>query len=192
MNLAASGPLSGLIPMSEPPLYVCRKDIGDGASDYVTLLSPAITAAAGLALEAIVGTLLKPLVSGKHHITPDAFAHNRVFVDFMHEIIAREAPGQAGVQAEAQRVGEGWIYIIDDRAGARGTPVGAEDLVGAFKVSEGRVLPESYAPNRGHRILSERGFFKLEPGLLKLLLQALVAHSGLKIPASGNLKAPSA
>jgi hypothetical protein len=177
MSLPASQDGSGLIPMSEPPLYICPTGRGEGAKDYITLLSPEITSSVGLVAQAIVGTLLKPLGEGKHRITPDAFAHNSAFVDFMHEVIIREAPKQADAQAEARRLGEGWIYIIDERAGPRGVAVGPEDLIGAFKVEGGRILPDSYAPNRGHRILSERGFFKLESGLLKLLLQALVACS---------------
>jgi len=183
MSLTASQRGTGLIPMSEPPLYICPTDKGDGAKDYITLLSPEITSSVGLVAEAIVGTLLKPLKEGVHRITPDAFAHNSAFVDFMHEVITSEAPKQPDAQAEARRLGEGWIYIIDERAGPRGVAVGAEDLIGAFKVAGGQILPESYAPNRGHRILSERGFFKLEPGLLKLLLQALVACSSRSVAA---------
>jgi hypothetical protein len=177
VSLSVSHPPSGLIPNSEPPLYICRTDAGEGAKDYVTLLSPVITSSLGLVAEAIVGTLLKPIEPGKRNITPDAFAHNSAFVNFMHEVIIREAPKQPGAQAEAKRLGEGWIYIIDERAGARGTAVGPEDLIGAFKVRDGQIVLESYSPNRGHRILSERGFFKLEAGLLKLLLQALIVHS---------------
>ena len=185
MNLAVSHHLSGLIPMSDPPLYICCTNTSEGTKDYVTLLSPAITSSLGLIAEAIVGTLLKPLLPGKRHVTPDAFAYNGAFVDFMHEVIIREAPKQPGAQAEAKRLGEGWIYIIDERAGARGTAAGPEDLIGAFKVRDGQIVLESYSPNRGHRILSERGFFKLEAGLLKLLIQALVVHSSRPAAVAG-------
>ena len=185
MSLAVSHHLSGLIPMSEPPLYICCTHTSEGTKDHLTLLSPVITSSLGLVTEAIVGTLLKPLLPGTHSINPDAFAFNGAFVDFMHEVIIREAPSQPGAQGEAKRVGEGWIYIIDERAGARGTAVSPEDLIGAFKVRDGQIVPESYSPNRGHRILSERGFFKLEAGLLKLLLQALVVRSSRPTVAAG-------
>src|SRR5690242_2446618 len=49
----------------------------------------------GLAPEAIVGVLLRPLEPGER-ITPVVFARNRAFVDFLHEVIARRGPTLAG------------------------------------------------------------------------------------------------
>jgi hypothetical protein len=48
--------------MSEPAVYVCRVDTPDGTKDYVTLISPEVAFSQGLAPEAIVGVLLRPLV----------------------------------------------------------------------------------------------------------------------------------
>jgi hypothetical protein len=64
--------------------------------------------------EAIVGVLLRPLATGER-ITPEVFARNSGFVQFMHDAIARFAPEQADCRSEAKRQGGGWIYIIDGR-----------------------------------------------------------------------------
>ncbi len=68
------------------------------------------------------------------------FARNRVFVEFMHAVIARNAPEMPGFIAEAKRQGNGWVYIIDQRTP---TPLGAvppEHIVGVFEIKNGQVV----------------------------------------------------
>jgi hypothetical protein len=103
----------------------------------VTLLAPERVLANGLAPEAIVGVLSRPPRSGER-ITPELFARNRVFVDFLHEVIARHAPSQPGFQAEARRLGNGWIYVVDQRTPTSQGPVPPEDIIGAFEVKVGK------------------------------------------------------
>jgi hypothetical protein len=162
--------------MTEPSVYVCRVDTPEGARDYVTLLPPDVAFAQGLAAEAIVGVLTRPLGPGEA-ITPEVFARNRAFVDFLHDVIARHGPTQPGCRAEAKRLGNGWIYIIDRRTPTPGGPVPPEDIVGAFEVKDGEVVPGSYRPNPNHRILSAHGFFRLDAGLQECLLRELAARS---------------
>jgi|SRR5918911_918035 hypothetical protein len=161
--------------MSESQIFVCRVETSDGISDYVTLLSPDIAFSQGLPPEAIVGVLARPL---KPHepITPDIFSRNRVFVDFMHEVIARHAPNHPGLQAEAHRQGNGFVYIIDQRTrDPRGT-VPPEDIIGGFEVKDGDVVPESYQSNPNHMILSSAGFFRLDSKLHRHLIDELIAR----------------
>jgi hypothetical protein len=166
--------------MSEPTVFVCRVDTPDGCKDYITLIPPDIVCKQGLPSEAIVGVLLHPLQDGES-ITPQNFGRNRTFVDFMHSVIARFAPLQPGCLAEAQRLHEGWIYIIDNRTPTPQGSVPAEDIIGALEVKDGKVVPGSYQPSSRHLIFSVRGFFQLEEGLYECLLQEL---RGLKpIPA---------
>ena len=161
--------------MSEPAYYVCRADTPEGTRDYVTLIPPDAALAHGLAAEAIVGVLARPLGPGES-ITPAVFARNRVFVRFLHDVLARHAPGQPGIQAEARRLGNGWISIIDQRTPTPAGPVPAEDILGAFEVKNGEVVPRSYRQNPNHRILSATGFFRLDAGLQECLLRELATR----------------
>src|SRR5262249_46486291 len=122
--------------MSEPSVYVCHVDTPEGPKDYVTLLPPEVAFTQGLAPEAIVGGLRRPLGPGEP-ITPEVFARNRVFVDFLHAVIARHGPDQPGCRAEAKRLGEGWVYVIDQRTPTPEGPVPPEDIIGAFEVHGG-------------------------------------------------------
>lgn len=158
--------------MTKSQVHVCRVDTPEGTKDYVTLIPPEVAFSQGLAAEAIVGVLLRPVEEGEQ-ITSEIFARNRAFVDFMHQVIARDGPHQPGCVAEAKRLGEGLVCITDQRTPTPEGPVPSEDIIGVFKVNAGAVSPESYHPNPNHLILSGRGFFRLEPGLQWCLLRAL-------------------
>src|SRR3954470_15537588 len=95
----------------ELPISVCEVCDTDGTKYYVTLARPDATFERGLAPEEIVGVLLKPLKTGEE-ITPDNFARNKAFVDFMHDTISKCAHSLSGLAASAKRRGEGWIYIL--------------------------------------------------------------------------------
>jgi len=163
--------------MADPTVYICRTETAEGTRDYVTLLPPDITAKHGLIAEAIVGMLTRPLAPEKPDITPEAFARNGVFVDFMHEMIGRAGPQHAGLQAAAKQRGNGWVYVVDLRLPEQ-EKVEPEDIVGAFQSKDGQIVPGSYAPNPEHRILTQRGFFQLDAGLRRHLLQELASRSG--------------
>lgn len=158
--------------MSEPTFYIYAVDTPDGPKDYVTVVPPDVGFSQGLAAEAIVGVLLRPLKPGEA-ITPEVFARNRVFVDFLHAVIARYGPEQAGCMAEAARLGEGWVYVIDQRTPTPQGAVPPEDIIGAFEVKNGQVLSSSYRASYKHMILSPSGFFRLEAGLHQCLLREL-------------------
>lgn len=159
-----------------PEVYICRVHTPEGVKEYFTLLAPDFFLSQGLAQEAIIGMLLRPL-GPEEPITPEVFARNRVFVDFMHEIIARYAPLQPNCQSEAQRLGEGWIYIIDQRTPTPQGPVPSEDIIGAVEVKGGVVVPGSYRASPNHIILSPNGFFQLERGLRECLVRELAARN---------------
>lgn len=100
--------------MTKLPINVCRVDTPEGTKDYVTCLSHERVFERGLPGEAIIGVLLRPLEAGEA-ITPEVFARNRLFVDFMHSVIARRGPQLAGLIAEARRQGQGWVVVVDQR-----------------------------------------------------------------------------
>src|SRR5258708_4137366 len=103
-----------MLRMTELPIIVCDVDTPEGVKAYVTCLSHEPVFSRGLAPEAIIGVLLRPLESGET-VTPDVFAPNRVFVDFMHGMIARRSPKLPSFIAEARRQGNGIVYVIDQR-----------------------------------------------------------------------------
>lgn len=160
--------------MTESPMYVYEVDTPEGAKVYLSCLNHEHVLAHGLAPEAIIGVLpLRP----DEPITPDVFARNRVFVDFMHGVIARRGPQLAGLIAEAQRQGEGWVYVVDQRTRTPQGAVPPEDIVGAFEVKGGQVVPGAYRPSPNHQILSADGFFQLGSELQPCLLEELTALS---------------
>jgi len=66
-------------------------------------------------------------------------------------------------------------YIIDQRAHTTNGSVPPENIIGAFEVKEGELLPESYRRNPSHLILSPDGFFNLGAELQKCLVEELSA-----------------
>lgn len=162
--------------MNEPSVYVCRVDTAEGDKDYVTLIPPEVAFTQGLAPEAIVGVLSRPLQPDEP-ITPEMFARNPVFVEFLHEVIARNGPTQPGVLAEAKRLGNGFVVVVDRRTPTPEGPVPPEDIIGFFKIDSGKVVEGSYQRSPNHRILSANGFFRLDPGLHKCLLKDLAARN---------------
>jgi hypothetical protein len=155
---------------------VCRVETPEGTKDYVTCSPRPNLFTSGLAPEEIVGVLQRPLRTGEA-ITPTIFARNRVFVEFMQSVIAHRGPTVRGLIARANQQGEGWVLVIDQRTP---TPTGAvppEDIVGAFAVNRGALVPGSYKPNPNHALLTGNGFFQLGDELQECLLEAL---AGLK------------
>ena len=152
---------------------VCRVDEGERLRDYVTLVTSEIFNSRGLVPEAVVGVLSRTLELDEQ-ITPEVFVRNRVFVEFMHDVIARHAPIDRAFQAEASRQVNGWVYVIDQRTPDPSGTVPPEDIVGGFEIVNGKLIPESYQPNPAHRILSSKGFFDLGPTLNAVLLDEVL------------------
>jgi hypothetical protein len=165
------------LPVAEGlPINVCRVHTPDGVKDYVTCVPHQTAFAHGLAPEAILGVLLRP-VDQVAAITPDVFTRNRVFVDFLHEVIARRGPGLPGLIAEARRQGDGWVYLIDQRTRDPRGHIPPEDIIGVFAVQGGRIVPDSYQRSPKHLILSAEGFFQLGAELQACLLEELAARA---------------
>jgi hypothetical protein len=160
--------------MARLPITVFRADSPEGPKDYISCLSHEQVFERGLAKEAIIGVLLRPLESDEP-ITPAVFARNRVFVDFLHALIARRGPQLPGLIAEARRQGNGWVVIIDQRTPTPGGPVPPEDIIGVFAVKDGQLVANSYQPSPKHVILSSDGFFQLGSELQACLLEELAS-----------------
>jgi hypothetical protein len=151
---------------------VYQTNTPEGARDVVSCLPPEQVLPHGLAPKAIIGLLKRPLEPGET-ITPPLFTRNRVFVDFLHELLARRAPQSPDCMAEAQRQGNGWVYLIDQRTPTPAGRVPPEDIIGAFEIRNGAVVAGSYTRSPEHRLLSANGFFQLGDELTAYLMEEL-------------------
>jgi hypothetical protein len=156
----------------EASVFICRVDARGEARDYATVLPPETAFATGLPAEAIVGILLEPAAQGRAP-SPDAFAENPAFRALLDEVIGRHAPDEPEIEAEAARLGSGYVYVIDGRTPDPRGQVPPEDVVGAFQVREGAVVREPYLPNPRHRLLGENGFFRVSGTLRRRLLEEI-------------------
>lgn len=160
--------------MHNTEVFVYEVETPEGHKRYVSLMPHKLVLKRGLIPEAIVGEL-RPSSQGDGEISPESFARNRVFVDFLHQIIGNHGRKQPACQAEAKRIANGWICVVDQRTPTPGDAVPPEDILGAFEAKDGEI--HSYSPNPNHRILSERGFFGLQVELYAILMQELKSLS---------------
>ena len=151
----------------------------EGVQHVVSLLSTEIAfspSSNGLAPEAIIGICNRPLKPGET-LAPANFARNRIFVDFLHDVIARRGPENPSLQSAARKQGDGCVYIIDGRTPDPEGDVPRHDIIGAFGVKQGEIDSGSYEANPHHVILSPDGFFQLDPTLLEFLMEELVERN---------------
>ena len=157
-----------------------RIDLPEGTRDYVTCIDKGrLFTAEGILSEWIIGALLRPLEPGEA-ITPGNFAANSVFVDLMHGVIARRGPWVSDLIADARRLGDGTLYVLDQRTRAPQSPVRevpTEDIFGEFDVKDGQIVHGSYRANPKHYLFSPDGFFQLGAQLQDCLLEVLAAIS---------------
>jgi hypothetical protein len=52
-----------------------------------------------------------------------------------------------------------------------------EDVIGAFRVGSGKILPGSYVASPTHRLLTARGFFQLSPALWECLQREIAERA---------------
>lgn len=103
------------------------------------------------------------------------FEPNPAFVRFMHATIAEFGLHDPGLQAAAIEQGEGYVYIIDLRTpdGPMGR-VPPEDIIGAFKVEGGSIVPASYQEMGTHRLMTDNGLVQFLPEMHAFLVASLV------------------
>jgi hypothetical protein len=162
--------------MTDSSICVIKVDTPEGAKDYVALTSARTAFSFGLIPEAILGELKRPL-SSEEPITPDNFMANSVFRSFLADVIGRNGPQDPDMQAEAARLGQGYIAVIDQRAPTPQGPVSPEDIMGIFGVHGGKVVPGSYQASPNHRLLTGDGFFRLGRFLDARLQQEVAARA---------------
>ena len=102
---------------------------------------------------------------------------NAVFREFLHEVIAAEAPRDPDLQRAAAASGEGRLVYIDSRVPETVDPVPDEDIIGWFRVRDGRIADGSYLPNPHHKIEGQYGFTAVLGGMRQALVSALLERT---------------
>ena len=122
----------------------------------------------GLKPHSIVGQFL----DGTERITPDNFARNPAFVEFLHQSLAEHGPNCPELIAEAERTGNGTVTIIDLRIPDFNAAIPPENIIGIFSVADGKIREYHKCPK--HQLFNEHGFMKLDPWLHERLLANLM------------------
>ena len=143
----------------------------EGPVSMIAVLPPESAVEGGLPSPAIVGTVPK----GATEITLENFTPNPEFSDFLNFVIAKYGVDDPALQEQAKEQGDGWIYMVDLRAGEDEETVASEDLLGAFRVEGGQVAPGSYRVNPDHLLLSERGLVQVDEWVRERLVEELLA-----------------
>lgn len=112
------------------------------------------------------------------------FRPNRPFVDFLHELLAAEAPQANAARLQATRQREGYLCLIDGRTPDPDGRVPPEDIIGAIPIQAGTLIPGTCQRNDRHRLLSSGGFFVLPSELEAALLDQLRAACAQQSPST--------
>jgi hypothetical protein len=143
----------------------------------------------GLSETAIFGVLLRRIDDGGQ-IIPENFRPNRSFVDFLHALLAAEAPKTTSARLQATRQREGYLYLIDGRTPDPGGRVPPEDIIGAITIQAGTLIPNTYQRNDRHRLLTSDGFFVLSAELEATLMQQMRAACAQQPPSNPPVVKP--
>jgi hypothetical protein len=143
----------------------------DGPLSLVAVLPPETAMERGLPSPAVVGTVPQ----GTAEITLENFTPNPEFATFLGFVVSRHGAADPALQRQAAAEGDGWIYMVDLRAGEEAEEVETEDILGAFRVEEGRLVEGSFRGNPGYRPLTGRGLLQLDEWLRERLVEELIA-----------------
>src|SRR5215468_10523890 len=99
------------------PISYLQADLPEGTKEHVACSAQErLSRGERLPVELIMGAILRPREEPSDPITPDNFAANTAFLNFLHRIIEKNGPKTQRLIADAESLGEGNIYVIDGRA----------------------------------------------------------------------------
>ncbi|GJN88960.1 hypothetical protein Rhopal_001931-T1 [Rhodotorula paludigena] len=106
--------------------------------------------------------------AGLPPITPRTLDENPDFLRLVHEIVQANIADDLWLQTQAKALSDDThLHIGDERAPADANRVPApQDILASVLVQQGKVVPESYEPNRvAYRLVTEDGLMRLPHGL---------------------------
>ena len=143
----------------------------DGPVRMIAVLPPETAVERGLPSPAVVGTVAHDAAE----ITIDTFTPNPEFATFLGFVVAKHGAADPSLVRQAAAEGDGWVYMLDLRAGPDDGEIADEDSLGAFRAEGGHVVPGSFRGNPGHQILTARGLPQLDAWLEEKLVEELLA-----------------
>ncbi len=151
-------------------------DTEDGPVKMVAVLPPDLAAENGLPSPAVAGTV----PADATEINRANFTANDEFSDFLNFVIAKHGAEDPVLKAQAAAQGEGWVYMVDlrianDAREEEYEEVDTADILGAFRVESGAVVPGSYRGNPNHQLLGERGLVQIDDWVRERLVEELLA-----------------
>jgi hypothetical protein len=125
---------------------------------------------------------LGELKSGPGALRERDFQVDEHALDRVHRVIAERGVECPGVLAEARRVGDGYVYVVDQRTPSD-TEVSTRDVLGAFETRSG--TPGRYIASADYRVVTEHGAMQLDPWLFDAIVDALApeaSRDALELP----------
>lgn len=110
----------------------------------------------GIKDKAVVGYLKDPTAPILH----ENITYNPSFIYLFHNVVKDTSLHSTQLSEAALKQNTGYIYIIDLRDKNRPNTK-PQDIIGAFKLEEGKIIADSYSPNPNYQLISEDGAFKL-------------------------------
>ncbi|MEQ8221272.1 MAG: hypothetical protein ABRQ37_03145 [Candidatus Eremiobacterota bacterium] len=148
--------------------YVYESTIDEKERKFISIVGTEIIFEKGMKKEVIVGELKEGL-----ELKRDNFIPNKAFLEVFHGVISREIIHDPDAVSEAEKIKEGYVYVIDKRVGNPEGNINTEDIIGAIQVAKGSPVDNSYHGNPNYCLLTDEGLFQLsdtlETGLLKEL-----------------------
>ena len=149
-------------------IYEAKED--DKTTKYLSILPGSYVFDNGLQSENIVGIVW----GDAPNLSPMNVRPNPVFIEIFHECIYNTAITLPDLAAEAQRQGDGYVYIVDPRA-PENQEVTPDDLVGAVEVKGGQFVEGSYSPNPDYLFIGKNGpcqlLMEYQTAILKRLMK---------------------
>jgi hypothetical protein len=140
--------------------HVYRVEIDGVEKHCLSILSKETVVAKSLHTQAIVGFLKTEKVDSKE------FSESQAFKEFFNQVIVRHLPTLTEFLNEGKKIGTGYVYLIDKRTKNPKADVPMEDIIGAVNFENGKLVPDSFIPNRSYKLLTQKGLFQL-PYLLE-------------------------
>ena len=137
---------------------------------YLSILHPGDIDQNSIPPEAIVGRLKEQNPPGQSPFTPGNIIVNSVFVAFLQDVVRRRGAEDPELIISARMRKEGMGLMLDRRCVEKGN-IEFEDLIGAFEIKDGKIVPESYQENEHYEVVSKDGFMTLGHWLEGILLE---------------------
>ncbi len=153
--------------------YFYTTETQNGKVNYLSLLPHDVVYKNGLCPETIIGTVI-----GEPPITVQNFQLNQRFLFYLHSIIVRFIEKNPLYKKQAKKIGDGTLYIKDDRMKHNRQSVACKsNIIASIQVNNRELVVETYEPNAGYRLITGDGLFQLTPELRAFVIEELTKRA---------------